>query len=60
VFSSSQSVSINLFRDILHGQSERQILNDIGDIYLFLDLGKVISRRAFIEETNINRTNRGS
>jgi hypothetical protein len=43
VFSSSQSASINRFRDILHANSERQILSDIGDRYWFWIWAKLLA-----------------
>jgi transposase-like protein len=60
VFSSSQSASINRFRDILQGQFRKANSKRHRHKILVLGLGKVVSRRAFIEEINIKRTNRWS
>jgi hypothetical protein len=60
VFSSSQSASVNEFRDVLHGQFRKANCEQHWLQILFLYLGLVVGRHALIDETNIRRTNMGS
>jgi len=56
VFSSSQSASVNRICDALHGQFRKADSEQHQLKISFLNLGQVVGRHTFIDQTNIERT----